>query len=191
MATNSFLYKIKKNFHYSNGFFNKIKISIKNFSFLKTPKEMKIICNFTDSCIYIDNQKPGQINKLYGVYCLHPYYESARFGWRSNGLNRIEIFSFVHSNSIKDLILSVINGRPKFEYTKMIDCKISENVHMHLATKNDKYIFKYFDDNGNYATSIIKRKSGLRFPFWFRLFPYFGGKLKAPHDIKIMITDFN
>lgn len=179
-------FKIRRGRHFSDGVFNKIRDSIHTSLAILKNREIKFFSILTDSCVYIDTQNPRQINKLCGIYNIHPYYESVRFGWRNVGENRIEILGFVHSNSIFDTIRAVIFGKPRYESFSLGEIKTNQEALMEISIKDNFYHMKILLEHG-YNYVIIKRKKKILFPFWLKSFPYFGGKMPAPHDMLIYL----
>jgi len=113
------------------------------------------------------------INKLYGFSdCNDQHHEnSARFGWR--WLNdTMEIHAYFYQNGIRSSILlgSVALNEPHFYSINLLP-----NV----------YSFQ-LDDN---PPVMVDRMNSCDKGFYYKLFPYFGGDERAPHDIVIRIKE--
>lgn len=128
---------------------------------------------FDSSAIYKTGIQSNQadINKLYGISdCgTHHHQNSARFGWRWFD-DQLEI----HAYSYKD-------GQRKYEFITSVALNKEYTYTMEL--KEDAYLFKINGKTISSERSCSGKSSG------YKLFPYFGGDEKAPHDIKVVIKD--
>lgn len=144
---------------------------------------------FSDNCLYNITENVGQINKIIGhSYRLLPYYDkisgkikpghhkdSVRFGWRCVE-DKIEILAYLYVNSAR-MHQSLLKVRPG----SWVYLKISETSH--------NYEFKAITDGGDSSIAVFNKgeKKGFLKLFIYRLYPYFGGKVSAPHSMDIHI----
>lgn len=126
---------------------------------------------FTKSCLYeILGPDQFDVNKLFGLSYGFHHNNSARFGWRADG-DSIEISAYCYKNK-KRLI------------------KVIRNVEVEKP-----YIFTVQNCEGFYELTIesgvgniigyAKISKPKTIKFGYRLFPYFGGNVTAPHDVEI------
>jgi hypothetical protein len=113
------------------------------------------------------------INKLFGFSdndADHHAY-SARIGWRWSN-NALRLFGYVYNNGVisKAEITAV-------EIGKLYKCSIE--------VRADKYLFTIDD-----KTLLMGRSSKTVTGNGYKLYPYFGGKETASHDIHIWIKEF-
>jgi hypothetical protein len=137
-----------------------------------------ILVKFDKSCLYDLGDDPDQfdVNKLFGVSLGHHHSNSARFGWRAAG-DKIELFYYVYSN--KERI-----------HKKIMTCDVGKSVELTIDIKRDHYEFIAKKENGQKSKHIVERpKPVFSNLFIYKLFPYFGGNEKAPHDMRIDMTD--
>lgn len=128
---------------------------------------------FDSSAIYktIDPANQADINKLYGISdCgTHHHQNSARFGWRWYN-EKLEIHAYSYSNG-------------KRYYSYITSVALNKEITYSLELKENEYVFNLQD------TTIIMARSCSESTSSYKLFPYFGGDEKAPHDITILIED--
>ena len=72
----------------------------------------------------------------------------------------------------------------------MIKCKTDTWVFCNIQNKSSKYVFKALSPNNQSITVSVDKDKGFSFYslfklFIYRLFPYFGGKMPAPHDMSL------
>ena len=139
----------------------------------KTTREniFNIECIFDNSAIYTTEDPVNQwdVNKLWGVSdCGNNHMDnSIRFGWR--WLNdSLEILWFRH-----------LNGN--FEFDKITSVEINEVIYLDLEIKDDKYILRV-----NGVVVEVNRPCTKDFKR-YKLYPYFGGDERSPHNIKIKL----
>lgn len=157
--------RIKKGRH--GNFHFPIPLFIKNKSLIKK-------VTFTDSCRYDIGDDQSDTNKLFGIGYL-PYHRknSARFGWRYiKETDCIELMIYWYKKGIRQY-----ESLCEINLNKQYICEISSNNNSHV------YFVKTIDGN-ILSTKSIDLKG--RF-FGYKLFSYFGGNMKAPHDIIIDI----
>ena len=166
------IYIIKEGRHNSNNRIPKL------YLFRKNKKQKISRCfKFSNSCLYkIEGPNNYAINKLTGFSMGlfdEPMTNSYRFGWnccKENG--KISMYAFYH-----------VNKRMLYEYMGDIP---TEKDHTFIIEKDIDYVnFSIIDKKTN--EEILKTSVVLNFKkkwcFGWRLFPYFGGTCKAPHDI--------
>lgn len=156
-------YIIRKNKHYSFHF----------PSFTLSNKFKQYTIKFFKSCLYsFGNADDNDVNKLVGYtfgMIPNPHKNSFRLGWNCiNG--RISLFSYAYINSERII-----------RYLCDLDTDKSYNVIIYVI----KNKIRVSIDDEVYYTGIDV--SGLP-NFGWKLFPYFGGNNKAPHDILIEIN---
>lgn len=139
--------------------------------FNKTMIRKKVVFDFSAK---YDNGS-DDTNKLFGVgYFWHHHKDSARFGWRCDG-NRFIISAYCYVNGarvIKELCSLVAN----------------RTYVMELKVLSDKYHFKVSDAEQpaiTYSEDNITRYHQKKWSYPLGL--YFGGDMKAPHDIIVKI----
>lgn len=123
----------------------------------------------TESCVYtIDSTNQCDINKLFGLSdSLSHLDHSARFGWRYYN-NQLEILAYVRRGSnFYFEILGTVNPGDVEKYK--------------IEILNDVYRFTFKD-----SVFDMPRTSKYTGPR-YTLYPYFGGNIKAPHDITIKL----
>ena len=123
---------------------------------------------FDAGCIYVPQQEPGQINKLFGMSWGRHHHCSARIGWRSDG-RRIELLSYVYAAPGERLSRSFGFVDPGIWFLCAIeryDCDLA-------VTVRGMGIHNY----------VVARPR-----IWgYQLYPYFGGTDKAPQRMEIQV----
>jgi len=157
--------------------------------FGKNKKEFNAKVYFWIDCQYMLTENYDQINKITGQsFYPFPFYdkeskswkpghhkESVRFGWRCTDGEKIEILSYVYIDGIR-------------KYKKMMEVDIYSWIHLNFKETDSYYIFKAADEYGNSSIAKFKKnstKKGFLGLFISRLYPYFGGKISAPHNMRI------
>lgn len=152
------IFKIKKGNHKSS---SKLEFTDK--------KEFTFKVQFNESAIYDLNDPENQwdVNKLIGISdgALHQK-NSARFGWRWVD-NNLEILAYTHYKG-------------NFYFKKITNVEIGKEYDCILLL-NDNYTFICND-----ITITMPRDMNIKTNNYY-LWPYFGGNLVAPQDIKIKI----
>lgn len=135
--------------------------------------KMTFKVTFDSTAIYKTEDPANQadINKLYGLSdCgTHHHQNSARFGWRWFN-DELEIHAYNYSN-----------GKRYFSYITSV--ALNEEFTYSLELTEDEYIFSLNDQIISMDRYCSESASA------YKLFPYFGGDEKAPHDIAIIIED--
>lgn len=137
--------------------------------------KMAFKVTFDSSAIYKTKNPENQadINKLYGLSdcSSHHHQNSARFGWRwFNG--QLEIHAYGYSA-----------GKRSFTFITSVELN-EENTYTLELTENE-YIFKVKDKVISMERACSGTSTG------YKLYPYFGGDEKAPHNITITIEDLS
>jgi hypothetical protein len=129
---------------------------------------MHFRARFDAGCIYVPQQEPGQINKLFGISWGRHHHCSARIGWRSDG-RRIELLSYVYAASGKRQSRSLGFVDPGIWFL----CAI-ERYDRDLAVAVRGMGIHHF---------VLDRPR-----IWgYQLYPYFGGTDTAPQRIQIQV----
>ena len=140
--------------------------------FFKKECVLKHDITFTESCLYkFGDVDDFDINKLFGRSFGMHHKNSVRFGWRTEK-DKILISSYVYINGIReynDICTCDINKK----YTFTIDCR---DTLILLEISAEPYKTRYGIKMENHTN------------FGYKLYPYFGGNKKAPHDIMIEFT---
>lgn len=134
---------------------------------------------FKKNCTYKLEENFDQVNKLFGFSEGFHHWNSARIGWRSIDGETIELIAYCY-----------INGKRIIK--PMIKCKPEEWVFCNIQNKPSKYVLKAMISEGDCITvSVDKDKKISIYSFFklfiYRLFPYFGGKIAAPHDMELCL----
>jgi len=135
--------------------------------------ELRFQVCFDSSAIYttVDPENQADINKLYGFgdnKAAHNSY-SARFGWRWEG-NALALFAYVYNQG-------------SFEFKKIGNVAIAQIHKCRIQMQGASYVFTLNDS----IQVTMPRKAKTINGEGYRLYPYFGGNEKAPHDVKIWI----
>jgi len=151
------------------------------------PFKLKLFCgnilsarvNFDSSCIYrLDPIAQPNINKLFGFSRGLHHAASYRFGWRAVE-DKIEILAYMYRNGKRinewdqDIHLAFIEPGQTYNFT--------------IQIKNGECYFKILDEF-NQNISIRSFQYSTKLNIGYRLNPYFGGSLPAPHDMQIYIN---
>lgn len=136
--------------------------------------ELKFIARFDSSAVYQTLSQANQldINKLYGFSDNNAEHQqfSARIGWRWSG-GALRLFGYIYNNGIRD-----------FEEITIIS--IGEEHTCSIKVTSASYIFSV----GNTSKTML-RTSTTATAKGYKLYPYFGGDEKAPHDINVWIKE--
>jgi len=134
---------------------------------------------FYPNCKYQLSENYDQVNKLFGFSEGFHHWNSARIGWRCTDGELIELVAYAYIDGVRVI-------KP------MIKCNTESWVFCSIQNKNSKYVFKALTPNNQSITvSIDKNKKISIYSFFklfiYRLFPYFGGKIPAPHKMDLSI----
>lgn len=146
--------------------------------FIRKSKSFSIIkeFNFTDSAIYhFDNDNQWDVNKLFGFSIGMHHNNSFRFGWRPNkDLTKMEIVGYEYHNKIRIPTIPIL----EVELNKWYKYEIA-----YIPSTSEIQYVVMDDKNVTIKRSPIELKHNLS--WGYKLFLYFGGNEKAPHDILI------
>lgn len=125
---------------------------------------------FTESCRYdLGTIDQLDINKLWGVSFGYHKTNSIRIGWNYNLVtNKIDLYWYIYEDGFR-------------RYNKIDSCEIGEVKEIHLALLPSINEFMMYTNNSNVLVSY-------RYPSYligYYLYPYFGGNISAPHNIKL------
>lgn len=159
---------IRKNSHWSNKFFHKL------FNFFNLEHRLSYVVTFDESCLYsINTEDRFDINKLFGFSSgFNHHKNSARIGWNSYN-NKIHLHAYCY-----------INGVRTIKFIRAI--RVYEEYKMMICDRNDHYLFTVITTD-NWITQIKISKTG-KFKKGYKLWPYFGGNLKAPWNMLIELV---
>lgn len=128
---------------------------------------------FDSSAIYDFRDKALQSNKnkLMGFAdCNSVHHEnSARFAWQWYN-NRLEIYAYCY-----------VNGERKEAFVGTAE--LNRYHKFELSMEDDFYVFRLNQE----AAVYIKRGNVCRSGIYYKMWPYFGGSIPAPHDVHISI----
>lgn len=135
--------------------------------------KVKFKATFDESAMYVleDPSMQQNKNKLMGFSdCNSLHHEnSARFAWQWYN-DQLEIFAYCYVDSTRT---------EQFIGTVELN---EENLY-EITTSGDEYIFWL---NGE-KTVAMPRKNACEEGVRYKLYPYFGGSVPAPHDVRIKI----
>jgi hypothetical protein len=164
------IYRIRKGSHYT-------KSIGRLFNLFGFKTKRNFLVKFDHSCFYNALGEDGDdLNKLYGFTAVGSkvHENSVRFAWRpskSSYSSAIEIHAYWYLNGVRG---SICLGKAETGFSYSYSLEITPK----------EYIF-YFDTN----KYVVRARTEKSFGVSWRLFPYFGGNNKAPHDMKIYIED--
>lgn len=154
---------IRKNEHYSTP---------RLVEFLQGTR-MAFEARFDASAIYDlgDIASQSNKNKLLGFAdCNSQHHEnSARFAWQWFD-DRLEIYAYCY-----------VDGQRMEQFLGTVPIDTFVRYEIELST--DSYIFRLNDD----TLAIVPRGQVCRTGIFYKLWPYFGGSVPAPHDVRIQI----
>jgi hypothetical protein len=162
-------YKIKKGNHFSGfhiGFTFSNKVSYR--------------CMFEASCIYdLKSNDNYDINKLCGFSTTYNHhYQSGRIGWRCVDGKSIDIVTYTYNNHerLTEVLLGNVTPNEEFE------CSIEDVEDAYI------YTFKSYVGNINLDDVVVRTpKQPDKVLFKYLLYPYFGGNMPAPHEMKLRV----
>jgi len=143
----------------------------KNKSFSIT-KQFK----FTDSTLYrFDDEDQHDVNKLFGFSFGMHHNDSVRFGWRpSTQPYRMEIVGYEYLNKLRIPTIPIcdiqLNKWYKYELKYIAE---TEQIEYTVSNENETH------------STIHPITLKHNWNFGYKLYLYFGGNKKAPHDIII------
>lgn len=138
-----------------------------------TKEKLTFRATFDESAVYdlADDSMQENKNKLMGFSdCSSPHHEnSARFAWQWNN-DQLEIFAYCYVDSVRieEFVGTVA---------------LNEENHYEIARTDAEYVFYL---NGEKKAAVARATAcdgGLN----YMLYPYFGGSVPAPHEVRIEI----
>lgn len=135
---------------------------------------LRFKAKFYPNCIYKPQREPEQISKLYGISYGKHHHCSARIGWRSDG-NRIEVLSYVYT----------AHEQRVSRHIAFIDV---QEWHEYTILRQGQMVELSMDDGPAHTYELISPTA-----IGYRLFPYFGGEIPAPHEmwIEVEVLELN
>ena len=160
----------------------------------RNKREFNTKTYFYGDCIYRLSENRDQINKLTGwSYKFFPFYDkeskswraghqkdSVRFGWRCIDGEEIEIVAYVYVDGVR-------------KSKSLFSVNQEEWVHLKFKETDSYYNFKVIKENGESSMAKFKKngtRKGFLGLFIYRLYPYFGGRMPAPHSMTIELKYF-
>lgn len=134
---------------------------------------------FDASCQYHLRANKTQVNKLVGVGQVHHHLNSYRVGWRCLDNGKIELVSYCYEKG-------EMKYKPIGEYS--INVPITIGIEYKYNAKLCS-VCAYIYINGTCVSANFwtLEKWYEKLPFLYECFPYFGGYMPAPQNIKINI----
>jgi len=152
-------YNIKKKKHYASGF---------HFKPVYDKRELEVKVMFDETCLYKLEENYDQINKLIGISQGMHHRNSARYGWRCIDGKKIELLSYCY-----------INKKRQWKLIRTVS--VNRWIKIKLSITDDAYVFK------TGSKEVIVKRNSSAMKLGVMLNPYFGGKIAAPHNMKITI----
>jgi hypothetical protein len=170
------IFIIKKGKHYS---ISEDQVIKSGYKFQLAPKLLRFEAIFSEGCNYDSTLVEDDINKLYGInYGFDWHYRSVRIGWRNDSHNDvIELFAY-----------SYVKGKRIFKHLSYVKQYEPIKISMNHNTKENQVEILVDREGRDKVYHIVKGidKSWIR----FKLFPYFGGNMTSPNDMKIIIKQY-
>lgn len=129
---------------------------------------LRFRAKFYPNCVYKPQREPEQISKLYGISWGHHHECSARVGWRSDG-SRIEVLSYVY----------VAHGRHESQHLDWIDV---QEWHEYLIERTGDEVAVSINGEEPVRHTLFAPAAAS-----YKLYPYFGGEVPAPHEMWIEV----
>lgn len=138
---------------------------------------------FLPTCKYQLSTNYDQVNKLFGFAEGFHHWNSARIGWRCTDGENIELLAYCYINGLRVI-------KP------LIKCKTENWIFCNIQSKGSKYVFKALDPQHNSITVSVDKDKKLTIYSFFKLFiykllPYFGGSISAPHDMGLYLINLH
>ena len=140
-----------------------------HFNLLPPGCELTYKVTFTESCKYSTWKSDSSIHKLFGIG-FFPYHRinSIRFGWSYEGTELIRIHKYIYKDGVRTI--EPLTWVPV-------------NEPAYLSIFSDKESQSY----GMICQHVVEQVK-MKPQFGYQLYPYFGGRWKAPHDIEIKMV---
>lgn len=150
------------------------KLLYKLSRFLNFSPVMRASVVFDQSCRYeVEGIDRLDLNKLVGFSIgWRHHVQSVRFAWRyDKSQDRIEIWAYIYEYGTR--------------FTKFIGyAPFGEKVDLQITDHNRSYVF--FMNYREFSKSDFFSKTR-KFSIGYKLWPYFGGNLTAPHNMKLSL----
>ena len=157
--------------------------------FSKNKRGFSVKVCFRENCLYNLTENYNQINKLTGQsFKLFPWYDkiegkirpghhkdSVRIGWRCVDGDNIELLAYVYIDGARS-------------HKTLLSVKPETWTHIKFSESQSYYTFIVMSEDGEGSTRKFKKtttKKGILGLFIHRLYPYFGGSVAAPHQMRI------
>lgn len=175
--------KIKKGRHYRN-FFSCILPRIR----FKKRFETEYYVQFDESCKYELSENKTQVNKLLGIGHIHHHINSVRLGWRYiKDIDKIELLPYYYENGER----VIVDNKQTPERKIYVNCGEVFKVRFIYSFNNTlNYVQTgiYINDTMVDVHLWFNNNDMLKnLPFLYECFPYFGGKIAAPHRMVINV----
>ena len=127
--------------------------------------------SFSQSCIYsFGNTHDLDINKLFGLSFGYHHINSVRFGWNADN-DKIAIHAYCYKSGQRFM-------------SKMISIPVETFFTFEINAFEVYYELKIIDQDGKIISTLnVSKPKTVK--WGYRLFPYFGGTMVAPHDVEI------
>lgn len=170
-------YQIEKGEHFSDikgwPLWQKLKVN------LEEDDSLTFLVVFKKSCLYDKDKVGDQINKLYGMSCGNHLQFSIRIGWRCENHVRGKISLFAYWYDCGKLNYELLGHTYPGDCEKMkLEMGDKEFTASLLDPNNDEIISQH-------TVYLDKECHKIR----YKLYPYFGGTVPAPHDMEIDIYE--
>lgn len=136
---------------------------------------------FTETAIYrFYDDDQHDVNKLFGFSFGWHHKNSVRFGWRpTKDLTKIEIVGYEYINKLRVPTIPIcdVELNKWYKYELKYKGGVFGQIEYHVTDGEKQF--------GTIHPIVLRNK----FNLGYRLFLYFGGNKKAPHDILIYQTN--
>lgn len=136
---------------------------------------------FTETAIYhFYDDDQHDVNKLFGFSFGWHHKNSVRFGWRpTKDLTKIEIVGYEYINKLRVSTIPIcdVELNKWYKYELKYKGGVFGQIEYHVTDGEKQF--------GTIHPIVLRNK----FNLGYRLFLYFGGNKKAPHDILIYQTN--
>lgn len=144
-------------------------------------KEREFHFIFTNSCIYHsdDLDLANQINKLCGFSFGYHHLDSIRIGWQANSedKNKIKLFYYLYNKGVHTE-----------KYICDVDLHSLNEIKILCDYRNNRFCIHVSKRDGVTIKMDLVKFIFPTIKIGYYLFPYFGGKLPAPHDMEIYLS---
>ena len=129
---------------------------------------------FNESARYgLPNPHELDVNKIIGFAdgCLNHHKNSFRLGWRYNlAQDTIEILAYTYVDGVRD-----IQRLDTIGIFDAVKCEVTCQDTIYRVVIND------------HKVHYVRRSHNIKWGYKHLLYPYFGGKMTAPHSILMLI----